>query len=87
MSAIPTAVYDEDTDILYVEFRESLVAKTIGLGWWRNIDLAADGSVLGVEFINASAGIDLDGVPQREEIAAAIERLGSLRILPAARTG
>lgn len=83
--------YYADIDILYVDLGDPLpedqTVETYELDVWRNLDVRPDGTPSGVEFINASSGIDLDGVPQREEIAAAIERLGTLRILPAAPAG
>ena len=78
--------YFADIDILYVDLGDPLPedqpVETYELDVWRNVDVGPDGIPSGVEFINASTGIDLEGVPHREEIATAIERLGTLRVLP-----
>ena len=50
----------------------------------RGIDQGADGSIIGYEFMNASRGIDLDGLPHRAELAALFTRVGSIRALDAA---
>ena len=42
----------------------------------RIVDYAADGSVVGVEFISPSRGMDLAGVPHPEQIARAARRRG-----------
>lgn len=51
----------------------------------RIVDYAADGSVVGVEFISPSRGMDLAGVPHPEQIARAARRRG-LGWPPARRT-
>ena len=64
--------YDDEADVLYVEIAEGEVAHTVAYGDLRLVDEAPDGSVLGVEFISASQGIDLSGVPLRSEIEEAL---------------
>ena len=58
---------------------------TTGALWLaRIIDHAADGSVVGVEFISPSRGVNLDGVPRSAEIEREVRRLGlPLRTAPA----
>ncbi len=49
----------------------------------RAIDYDADGRILGYEFLNVSRGVDLDGLPHREELAALFGRVGAIRVLEA----
>jgi uncharacterized protein YuzE len=67
--------YDDEADALYIAFdhigpvdarRQHLLDDR------RIVDLDADGEPIGVEFLDYSAGIDLDGVPRAEEIAQAL---------------
>jgi uncharacterized protein YuzE len=74
--AYPTVTYDPESDILLVEFSNAPIARTREAGSvWINVDEAADGSIVAVEIVNASAGIDLRYVPRREEIEPHIRRL------------
>jgi uncharacterized protein YuzE len=68
----PYVTYDEDADVLYVGLADGEVAETRNLGDLRLVDLAQDGTVLGIEFISASQGVDLDSVPFGPTVAAAI---------------
>ena len=52
--------YDEQGDTLYVGLLDVSVAKTEPLDDHRLVDYGADGSVIGVEFIDVSGGIDAD---------------------------
>jgi uncharacterized protein YuzE len=50
----------------------------------RIIDYAADGSVVGVEFISPSRGVNLAGVPHAAEVEREVRRLGlPVRLAPA----
>jgi uncharacterized protein YuzE len=72
MMQAPYAEYLDDDDILYVRVRDAPIARTLNLGHWRNVDLDGEGRVVAAEFINVeTAGVDLDGIPER----AMIERL------------
>lgn len=68
----PYVTYDDDADVLYVGLADGDVAETRNLGDLRLVDLANDGTVLGIEFISASQGVDLDSVPFAPTVAAAI---------------
>ena len=65
--------HDQSVDALYIEFNVRLVAYTDDIsrhGYYeRGIDYAADGTPVGVEFLNVSRGVDLTGVPHADEIA------------------
>jgi uncharacterized protein YuzE len=69
MKEAPYAEYLERIDILYVQVRNTEIARTRSLGHWRNVDLDADGNVVAVEFINAmSLGVDLTDIPERDTV-------------------
>lgn len=56
--------YDPEADVLYVRLKPGEpVARTVGLDDSRLIDYSADGGVVGLEFLDASDGIDLRDVP------------------------
>lgn len=70
--------YDEQGDVLHVEFR----ART-GPGYSREYPGDRfveydEGGPLGIEFLHASAGIDLDGMPEADGIEAALRSLAVL---------
>ena len=64
-------------DVLYVNINCSgaSVAATKDLDDRRTVSFAEDGSVVSVTFMDVNDGIVLDGLPQREDIEAALERL------------
>ena len=71
-------LYDATVDALYVSFRcraDGDVARTAHLDARRLIDYDADGHPLGAEFLDASAGIDLDGVPEAATVHATLRRI------------
>lgn len=68
----PYVTYDEDADVLYVCLNAAEVAETRNLGDLRLIDYSAEGGVVGVEFVSASHGVDMDSVPFGKTVAAAI---------------
>ena len=67
--------YSETADALYVQLQESEVAKTVPFDDLRIVDYAADGSVVGVEFLDASDGLDLRGLPLSDRLEALIRGL------------
>lgn len=79
MSA-PRVSYHPDIDVLYVEFSDAPVVRTQHLDDARMIDLAADGSVVGMEFHDAvEDGINLADVPHadllRQAVGATLPRI------------
>lgn len=77
MKPAPYAEYIDEDDILYVRLRDEPIARTLNLGHWRNIDLDQQSRVVAAEFINVeTAGIDLDGVPERDTIERLIRAAG-----------
>ena len=81
----PTKVeLDRQHDAAYFAFSAADSARQVKLDNARIIDYAADGSVVGVEFISPSRGVNLDGVPRAAEIEREVRRLGlPLRTAPA----
>ncbi len=58
---------------MYIQFddREVAYSENISRGreYDRGVDYAADGTPVGVEFLNVSRGVDLTDVPRADEIA------------------
>lgn len=74
---MPRATYDSEADILYVELRDGEASTTQKfLDDLRILDYSADGAMVGVEFISASAGIDLTDVPFAASVEALISDSG-----------
>lgn len=73
----PYARYLDDADILYVRLRDLPITSTGETNAWTNIDRAADGLVVAVEFVSVrTEGIDLNGIPERETVARLIRDSG-----------
>jgi uncharacterized protein YuzE len=73
---VPHAEYHADIDILYMQLRDADVARSSELDLWRNIDLSAAGELIGVEFVNASQGVNLRDVPNGLEVAELVRSFG-----------
>lgn len=81
MSFVPVT-YDPEADALYVRLNELPVGKTKPLDDLRLIDYSKDGAVVGVEFLEASEGVDLSEVPHSHKIDELIKESGlQLRVL------
>ncbi len=70
------AEYDAEADAIYVYLGNYPIARTTPLDDCRNIDLSKDGSVVGVEFLGASGGVDLADVPHKSTVEKLIGELG-----------
>ena len=82
MGNISPVTYDTDADALYVRLREGASARQATLDDARIIDYSEDGAVLGVEFLGASDGVDLDDVPFAPTVAKLIHDSGlPIRVL------
>ena len=80
--------YDPRGDIAYIQVAPDANAtvdhtERVGEGqeYERGIDFDADGGIVGYEFMNASRGLDLHGLPHRDEIAAFIAGVTGLRVI------
>ncbi len=56
------AEYSTRADALYIALSDDDVAYTNRLDDLRMVDHASDGRIVGIEFIGASAGVDLKGL-------------------------
>lgn len=77
--------YDPEVDALYARVRSISPDEAGGgtqLDEQRIVHYDRGGEVVGIEFLDASLGLDLVGVPFATEIAAAVRALG--RLAPAA---
>lgn len=68
--------YDRKHDVAYFEFSAADSELQVTLDSARIIDYAADGSVIGVEFISPSRGVNLAGVPRAADVEREVRRLG-----------
>jgi uncharacterized protein YuzE len=76
---------DSKADAAYVELSRVAVDRQVQLDAARVLDLAADGSVVGVEFLSPSRGVSLDGIPRAAEVGRALRRRG-IRVTSAVET-
>lgn len=68
--------YDEHADAMYVRVREGHSVRQAVLDDARIVDYSAHGEVLGVEFLNVSAGVRLADVPLARRLSNLIEQSG-----------
>ena len=80
MSETGQVQVDHSADALYVRLHDAPVDETMEFGDLRNVDYSSDGDVVGVEFLEITAGIRLDGLPERQRLQVALSAhgLGSL---------
>jgi len=71
----PRAVYDRDADAVYVYLYWGRSGKTKKLDRSRLLDFGDDGRLIGVQFLKASKGIHLRGVPDPERVADLLKDL------------
>lgn len=65
--------YDSEADAVYVRLREPIGdVKSRPVDDARIVDYDAEGQVVGVELLDASHGIDLEGLPEADAIAEAM---------------
>lgn len=67
--------YDQAVDAAYVYFRRSEVQRTERLHEGTLVDYAADGEPVGVELLDVSDGVNLDGVPRATDVASLLTKL------------
>jgi uncharacterized protein YuzE len=70
------AEYERRYDAAYFAFSSAASVRQERLPGLRVIDYGADGSVVGVEFISVSRGLDLGGVPHAGDIEREARRMG-----------
>ncbi len=68
--------YDADADVLYVRLNDGTSVRQSRLGDLRIIDCDADGTILGVDFVDASGGADLRDLPFAQGVEQLIHDSG-----------
>ena len=68
--------YDPEANALYVKLIDIPVHRTHALDDLRLIDYSEDGGVVGVEFLQASDGLDLRDLPFSKKVAHLIKESG-----------
>ena len=74
--------YDEDADAVYIYLHEAPYAFGEDLDSERRIDYAPDGKPIGIELLNVSHGVNLDGAPQREAVSPLLAQHGIKIVTP-----
>jgi uncharacterized protein YuzE len=64
---------DKRADAVYVKLQDKPVAYTQRLDDNRIVDYAQDNTVVGVDLLSISEGVDYTGLPNAEEIRKALE--------------
>ena len=67
--------YDRDANALYFSLSDKPYAYGRDLDAERHIDYAADNTPIGVEITCVRSGVNLDGLPERDQIAAVLREL------------
>lgn len=81
--------HDPEADAVYIRLSSKNIARTRTVRRNRSdaaIDYASDGTVVGVELLGVSRGIDLHGLPEAEKVRALLDGL-ALAVLPAVEVG
>jgi len=68
--------YDSNADCAYILINNLLHAYSKELDETRVIDYAEDGTVIGVELLYVSGGVDISGLPYQSEIEKLLEKHG-----------
>lgn len=68
--------YDREADAMYIYLSSKPYAYGKDLDDERRIDYASDNTPMGVELLCTSKGVNLEGLPNADKIAEAIERNG-----------
>ena len=71
-----SVTYDPEADAAYISFSSASSARQVQLDDSRVLDYAQDGSLVGVEILSPSLGVDLSGLPRAGEVSDAIRGLG-----------
>lgn len=69
---------DSSVDAAYVTVTDQGVEQTVELDQRRRVDRDESGDLVGIEFLDVSQGVDLRGLPFREEL----ERLFGAHHIP-----
>lgn len=62
--------YSPESDAVYIQLTDEAVKRTVPVDDVRIVDYDDGGHVVGVEFLGASAGLDLRDLPERKHLEA-----------------
>ena len=65
--------HDPEADAVYIVLRDVPVTHTKELDSDHIVDYGTDGRPRGIELLNVSMGVDLDGLPERDEVARLLD--------------
>ena len=72
---MPRITYNREADAAYIFLHEGMrVARTHNLDGSRLVDYAADGEPIGIELLDVSEGVNLDGLPARDAVSMLLEQ-------------
>lgn len=71
-----TYEYDYDSDCAYVRFSAAEHHHSVEIDVTRFVDYAEDGSVIGIELLYVSGGVDVTDLPCAEAVAAELQAHG-----------
>jgi uncharacterized protein YuzE len=75
-TGVVDVTYDPQADTAYISFSSASSACQVPLDNSRVLDFALDGSLVGVEILSPSLGVDLSGLPRAREVSDAMRGLG-----------
>ncbi len=76
MDSTIKVAHDPVADAIWVTLARGDYAETRELDDRRRLDIATDGSILRIELLDVSDGVDLAELPRAVELARALGRLG-----------
>lgn len=65
--------HDKQADAIYIYLSDKPYSYGKDLDDERRVDYASDNTPIGVELLNVSKGVNLDGLPRRAEIAKVLK--------------
>lgn len=71
-----TYEYNQDTDCGYILINKLPHAYSKEVDDARFVDYAEDGTVIGIELLYVSSGVDVSGLPQEQEVADELAKHG-----------
>lgn len=71
----PRAIFNRQSDIVYVHLAWGRTAWTSALDEARTVMYDAQGKVIAIQFLDASSGIHLNGIPERERVQELVKHV------------
>ena len=78
--------YDEKADAVYIRFSEAAFDHTKSLDDYRHIDFAKDETLIGIEILYPSRGVNVDGLPPSEAFVGRLLEEHGFKVLTTNRT-